>query len=56
MYVCNRFTIEVYKFTHSLHTFWHVPLIMNAIAMEVEDSEDRNHGRLENESRDTEDG
>ena len=24
----NGFTIEIYGFVHSLHTFWHVPLMM----------------------------
>ena len=28
MYVCNGFTIEIYGFMHSLHTFWHVLLRM----------------------------
>jgi len=32
MYVCmsvrNGFTIEIYRFMHSLRTFWHVPLRM----------------------------
>ena len=46
MYVCmsvrNGFTIEIYGFMHSLHTFWHVPLRMPSHdGMETEDSEDR---------------
>ena len=38
MYVCNGFTIEIYGFTHSLHTFL-AHAAHNAIAMEVEDWE-----------------
>ena len=61
MYVCmsvrNRFTIEIYGFMHSLHTFWHVPLRMpshDSMEIEVEVSEDiRRH---QNESRCMEDG
>ena len=44
LYVCNRFTIEIYGFMHSLHTFWHVPLrkpLRDGMEIEVKDSEDR---------------
>ena len=27
MYVRNRFTTEVYKFTYSVRTLWHVPVL-----------------------------
>ena len=34
MYVCmsvrNGFTMEIYVFRHSSHTFWHVPLTMSS--------------------------
>ena len=41
MFVCmsvrKRFTIEIYGFMHSLHTFWHVPLRMpSRDGMEIE--------------------
>ena len=52
MSVRNRFTIEIYKFMHSLRTFWHVPLRMPSrvgMEIEVEDSEDRR--RRQNESQ-----
>ena len=61
LYVCmsvrNRFTIEIYGFMWSLHTFWHVPLRMplhDGMEIEVKDSEDRR--RCQNESRCMEDG
>ena len=41
MYVCtfvrNGFTIEIYRFMHSLLTFWHMPLMMpSRDGMEIE--------------------
>ena len=65
MSVCNWFTIEIYGFTHSsciflthgtqIYGFTHcLCAAQGAIAME--DSEDKDDGRLENESRDMEDG
>ena len=41
MFVCmsvhNGFTIEIYGFMHSLHTFWHMPLRMPSHdGMEIE--------------------
>ena len=59
MYVRNGFTIEIYGFMHSLHTFWHVLLRMPLrddmeIEVEVEDSEDRR--RRQNKSSCMEDG
>ena len=37
MSVRNWFTIEIYGFMHSLHTFWHVPLRMpSRDGMEIE--------------------
>ena len=58
MSVRNGFTIEIYRFMHSLCTFWHVPLRMplrdGDVEIEVEDSEDRR--RRQNESRCMEDG
>ena len=48
MYVCNRFTIEICGFTRSLHTIL-AHAAHDAIAMEVEDSEDRK--QCQNESR-----
>ena len=61
MYVCmsvrNGFTIEIYGFMHSLHTYWHVLLRMpsrDGVEIEVEDLEDRR--RCQNESRCMEDG
>ena len=57
MSVRYRFTIEIYGFTHSSHTFL-ARAAHDAIArdghIEVEDSEDRS--RRQNKSRDTEDG
>jgi len=57
MYVCmsvrNGFTIEIYGFTHSLHTF-SVSATHDDIAMEVEDSDVRR--RHQNKSRCMEDG
>ena len=57
-HVRNGFTIEIYRFMHSLRTFWHVPLRMplcdGGVEIEVEDSEDRR--RCQNESRCMEDG
>ena len=47
MSVRNGFTIEICKFTHSLHTF----LARTAHGGRIEDD-----GRLENKSRDMEDG
>ena len=47
MSVRNRFMIEISGFTHSLHTF----LAHTAHGGKIEDD-----GRLENESRDMEDG
>ena len=47
MSVRNGFMIEIYGFTHSLHTF----LAHTAHGGKIEDG-----GRLENESRDMEDG
>ena len=51
MYVCmffrNGFTIEIYKFMHSLRTFWHMLLRMpshDGVEIEIEDSEDRRPG------------
>jgi len=44
MSVCNRFTIEIYGFMHSLRTFWHMPLMMplrDGMEIEVKDLEDR---------------
>ena len=46
MSVRNRFTIEIYRFIHSLHTFWHMLLMMylamaHGMEIEVEESEDR---------------
>ena len=44
MSVCNRFTIEIYGFMHSLRTFWHVPLGIpsrDGMEIKVEDSEDK---------------
>ena len=57
MSVRNGFTIEIYRFMHSLRTFWHVPLRMpsrDGMEIEVEDSEDRR--RRQNKSRCMEDG
>ena len=55
--VCNRFTIEIYGFMHSLRIFWHILLRMSlrddmeqGMEIEVEDSEQR-----PNESRCMED-
>ena len=56
MYVRNGFMIDIYGFTHSLRTFWHVPLMMPSrddVEIEVEDLEDR---RRQNKSRCMEDG
>ena len=39
MSVRNMFTIEIYGFMHSLHTFWHMPLRMpfhNGMEIEVD--------------------
>ena len=37
MSVRNRFTIEIYGFMLSLHTFWHLPLMMlSHDGMEIE--------------------
>ena len=57
MSVRNGFTIEIYGFMDSLHTYWHMPLRMlsrDSVEIEVEDSEDRR--RRQNESRCMEDG
>ena len=57
MSVCNGFTIEIYRFMHSLRIFWHVPLMMpscDGVEIEVKDSENRR--RRQNESRCMEDG
>ena len=57
MYVCmsvrNRFTIEIYWFTHSLRTSL-ACAAHDAIMMKVEDSEDRR--RCQNDSRCMEEG
>ena len=57
MSVRNGFTIEMYRFMHSLRTFGHVPLRMpssDGMEIEFEDSKDRR--RCQNESRCMEDG
>ena len=57
MYVRNGFMIEIYRFMHSLRTFWHMLLMMpsrDGMEIEVEDLEDRR--RRQNESRCMEDG
>ena len=55
MYVCNRFTIEVYGITHGLRTSLaratHDAIVME---VEIENSEDRR--RHQNESRGMGDG
>ena len=53
MYVRNGFTIKIYGFTHSLRTSL-ARAAHDAIAMEVENSEDRR--RHQNESKGMEDG
>ena len=55
MYVCmcvhNRFTIEIYEFTLSLHAFLNHAGIMNAFLLELKHWEDRRQWQ-ENQSRD----
>ena len=53
MSVRNGFMIEIYGFTHSLHTFLAWPLMVSSQwrTQRIEDD-----SRLENESRDIEDG
>ena len=49
MYVCNRFTIEMYRFMHSLRNFWHVPLRMpsgDGMEIEFEDSKIEDDARM----------
>ena len=49
MYVRNRFAIEIYRFTYSLHTS-SARTAHDAIMMEVEHSEDTARGLRQNES------
>ena len=49
MYVHNGFAIEIYGFTHSLHTS-SARAAHDAITMEVEDLEDAARGLWQNES------
>ena len=56
MSVRYGFTIEIYGFMHSLHTFWLMPVRMQShdgMEIEVEKSEDR---QRQNKSRCMEDG
>ena len=56
-YVCKGFMIEINGFTHILHAFWHMSLIMSVSVMEVEDWEDRRlQYAIENEPIQIEDG
>ena len=49
--------IEINGFTHILHAFWHMSLIISVIVMEFEDWEDRRlQYAIENEPRQIEDG